>query len=116
MSGDLSATIPALLVLAALVLWWHGWIQALERARVIAGNFCRKQHWQLLDQTVSLRGIRIARGERGLLLVRSWRFEFSTDGSQRLSGGLITAGVRPLRVWGDGPDGRVIEELVRQSR
>lgn len=115
MSGDLSATIPALLVLAALALWWHGWIQALDRARALAGDFCRNQQWQLLDQTVSLRGMRISRGERGLLLVRNWRFEFSADGSQRLSGGLITAGARPLRIWGDGPDGRVIVELGRTA-
>ncbi len=113
MSTDMSATIPALLVLAAAALWWHGWIQALERARVLARNFCHHQQWQFLDQTVSLRQVRVTRGERGLVLIRTWRFEFSADGSQRLSGGLITVGADPLRIWADGPEGRVIQQLGR---
>lgn len=103
--------IPFALLMAAAGLWWHASVQALDRARACARDFCRRQQWQLLDQTVSLRALRPVRGARGLCLRRHYAFEFSADRQQRLAGGLITLGSRPVRIWADGPEGRVIEDL-----
>lgn len=103
--------IPALLLLGALGLWWHASIQALDRARQVARNFCGRQHWQLLDQTVSIQSRYVRRGGYGLEMVRRYRFDFCPDGSSRMAGGLLMQGSRPLRIWADGPDGKVVEEL-----
>ena len=108
---DATTLIPAALVLAGVLLWWHGSIRALDRARDLARRFCERQQWQLLDQTVSLRGVRPTRGPRGLHLLRTWHFEFSADKTHRMRGGVVTVGDRPTRIWADGPDGRVIEDF-----
>ncbi|MEX0915187.1 MAG: DUF3301 domain-containing protein [Wenzhouxiangellaceae bacterium] len=103
--------IPALLLLAALGLWWHASVQALDRARQAARNFCQRQQWQLLDQTVTIQSRYAQRGGYGWQLVRRYRFDFCPDGSNRLPGGILMHGKRPLRIWADGPDGKVVEEL-----
>jgi len=103
--------IPLALLFGALLLWWHASVRALDRARELARAFCRRQHWQLLDQTVSLRGLRPMRDTRGLCVARTFGFEFSADRSSRMRGGIRIHGTRAVRIWADGPDGRVIEEL-----
>lgn len=113
MSDPSTSVIPALLLLGALGLWWHASVQALDRARQVARNFCQRQQWQLLDQTVSIQSRYVQRGGLGLQMVRRYRFDFCPDGSNRLPGGVLMRGGRPLRIWADGPDGKVVEELGR---
>ena len=112
MSASGNSVIPALLILAALGLWWHVSVQALDRARGIARHFCRHQQWQLLDQTVSIQSTYARRGGFGLELVRRYRFDFCPDGANRMAGGVLMCGGRPLRIWADGPEGKVVEELT----
>ncbi|MDT8438160.1 MAG: DUF3301 domain-containing protein [Wenzhouxiangellaceae bacterium] len=107
---------PALLLLGALLMWWHAAMRALDQARNTARAFCRAQRWQLLDQTVALDRTRLARGPNGLCLWRRWRFEFSSDGSDRLSGGLVMRAGRLIEIWGDGPEQRVIETQSDRNR
>lgn len=111
MSGDFPV-IPALLVLGAVVLWWHASVNALDRARRAAGAFCRRQDWQLLDQTVRIVARAPRRGGAGWVLMRRYRFDFSADGESRCPGGVVMFGSRPHRIWADGPNGRVIEDLA----
>ena len=111
MTRDPAALIPLLLAFAALLLWWHAAVRSLDRARAAAQTWCERRGWQLLDQTVALRSLRLARGDRGPCLVRRYRFEFSADRLDRLPGGLTTYGGAPTEIWGDGPEGRVIESL-----
>ena len=111
MSGSGTSVIPALLLLAALGLWWHASVQALDRARHVARRFCQRQQWQLLDQTVSIQSTYARRGGLGLELVRRYRFDFCPDGTSRMPGGVLMRGGRPLRIWADGPEGKVLEEL-----
>ena len=111
MNDPTTSVIPALLLLGALGLWWHASTQALDRARQVARNFCQRQQWQLLDQTVSIQSRYAQRGGYGLELVRRYRFDFCPDGSSRLTGGLLMRGNRPLRIWADGPDGKIVEQL-----
>ncbi|MEM7053722.1 MAG: DUF3301 domain-containing protein [Pseudomonadota bacterium] len=110
--NSLSGTIPFILLLGTVCLWWWVSVQARDRARTLARLFCQRQGWQLLDQTVALvrmRPRRLATG--GWRLHRSYRFEYSPDGGARLAGGLILIGNQPQRIWADAPEGGTIEEL-----
>jgi hypothetical protein len=110
-SGSAGSVIPALLLLAAAGLWWHASVRALDAARDAARSFCRRQGWQLLDQTVSIASVAPRRSGAGWVLVRRYRFDFCPDGQSRNAGAVLMHGGRPMRIWSDGPDGRVVEEL-----
>lgn len=108
--GGLQATFAALLVLGAAVLWWLAAIQARDTARRIARAFCKRQGWQLLDQTVSLAGMRLKRTGDRLGWLRRYRFEFSPDGGRRQRGELLLAGNRAVRILAETDAGDLIEE------
>jgi hypothetical protein len=82
------AFVPFLLVLLAIYLWQVS-LRAKERARHFAMGLCGEAGVQLLDQTVSLQRLRIRRGGDGRLhWLRRYRFELSTNGSDRHHGSL----------------------------
>jgi hypothetical protein len=82
------ALIPFLLVLLAIYVWQAS-LRARERARQFAQALCAQARVQLLDQTVSLQRLRIRRGDDGgLHWLRRYRFELSTNGSDRHHGSL----------------------------
>lgn len=104
MSG-LEGPFGALLTLAAVIVFWLSAVNARDRARELARNFCKRQHWQLLDQTVALRSLRPVRTGDGLRWQRRYRFDFSPEGTGRRSGELTLMGRRLVRVWGELEDG-----------
>ncbi|NBB92740.1 MAG: DUF3301 domain-containing protein [Gammaproteobacteria bacterium] len=109
MSG-LEGPFGALLLLAAAVLFWFSAVSAHDRARELARSFCKRQGWQLLDQTVALRSLRPVRTTEGLRWQRRYRFDFSPEGTGRRKGELTLRGGRVIRVWGELEDGgRLIE-------
>jgi Protein of unknown function (DUF3301) len=80
--------LPVILILLGYYLW-HGALKAREQARAIAHALCGRAHVQLLDQTVALQRLGVARGADGRLhLRRRYRFELSMDGVDRHSGTL----------------------------
>lgn len=82
------AFVPFLLVLLAIYLWQAS-LRAKERARHFAAALCSDAGVQLLDQTVALQRLRIRRGDDGRLhWLRRYRFELSTNGSDRHQGSL----------------------------
>jgi len=87
------------LLLIALAIW--AWMDAL-RARELAirhgRELCRDAGVQLLDQTVSLKRLRIARRDGLPAFVRRYGFEVSLDGSDRHRGHLDMNGQR-LESW-----------------
>lgn len=88
---------PNLLVLmiciATAVAVWSAARAAAERAEVVGRDACRAAGVQWLDQTVHADGLRLRRGENGRLgLERSFRFEYSEDGSDRHVGRLVLRG------------------------
>ena len=115
MSGSAQAVIPLLLALGAVALWWAAALAARDRAIDAARRLCRREGWQLLDQTVAMERFRPVRSERGVAGDRRYRFEFSTDGGQRRAGGVRLVGGRVERVWADAPDGRLIESTSGPS-
>ena len=79
------AFVPFLLVLLAIYVWQAS-LRAKERARSFATALCADAGVQLLDQTVALQRLRIRRGDDGRLhSLRRYRFELSTNGSDRKS-------------------------------
>lgn len=109
MSG-LEGPLGALLALAGVVLFWISAVNARDRARELARDFCRRQGWQLLDQTVALKSLRPVRTTDGIRWRRRYRFDFSPDGAGRRKGELTLTRGRLVRIWAELEDGsRLIE-------
>lgn len=109
MSG-LEGGFGALLILAAAIVFWVSAVNAHDHARDLARSFCKRQGWQLLDQTVALSSLRPVRTTSGLRWQRRYRFEFSPEGTARRKGELTLSGNTVIRVWGELEDGgRLIE-------
>lgn len=97
-----------LLLFALILLLWRNNLAARERAIEVARRTCREVGVQMLDQTVAINRLGIGRGRRGLRLRRRYRFEFSTDGSDRHPGRVELLGLTVLSVQLDGPSGLVV--------
>jgi len=86
-----------LLLFAALAwLWWDS-MQAREAAVAAARAACVAEGLLFLDDTVGIAGIKPARNAYGrLLLQRSYDFEFSDTGDNRIKGSVVMLGRRVL--------------------
>lgn len=93
----------SLLLLAALIgalLFWRNTLRAREEAIRASRAACRIRGHQLLDDTVSLARLGIARGAQGWpLLRRTYEFEFSPDGYDRIVGTVTMFGTRVESVY-----------------
>lgn len=110
MRAALDTPLTALLLLAALCLWWLSAIQARDRARSVAAAFCQRHGWQLLDQTVTLSSMRPVRAHDRLCWRRRYRFDFSPDGGTRKSGELTLEGNRAVTITAEMPEGGTLVE------
>ena len=83
-----------LMVLTALgFAYWSTARAAAERAEQVGRNACRAANVQWLDQTVHADGLRLRRNRDGRLgFERSFRFEYSIDGSDRYVGRMVLRG------------------------
>ncbi|NZA26287.1 DUF3301 domain-containing protein [Luteimonas sp. SJ-92] len=78
---------------AAAFAFWSAARGAAERAERIGRQACRAAGVQWLDQTVHAAGLRLRRGDDGRLgFERSFRFEYSEDGTERHVGRLVLHG------------------------
>lgn len=94
------------LVLGLLIWFWAVSLRARERALKSCRKICQSFDMQLLDQTVALGHVRLARDNRGhLCLQRQYIFEFSPDGHSRYNGRLFLHGLKPEHGQLDLPDG-----------
>jgi hypothetical protein len=83
----------ALITLTFLVWFWADSMRARERALRVCAKACKEINAQLLDQTVALQRIRIARDRNGRATwLRTYRFEYTLDGAQRLRGSVVMRG------------------------
>jgi hypothetical protein len=102
------------LLLIALVVWaWMDALRARELAIAHGRDLCREAGVQLLDQTVSLKRLRIARRDGLPTLVRRYGFEVSIDGSDRHRCHLDLGG-RRLEAW-SLPIGDEARNVVRPT-
>ncbi|MEP7044538.1 MAG: DUF3301 domain-containing protein [Dokdonella sp.] len=88
----------SLLVIALAIWMWMDALRARELAVSHGRELCRDAGVQLLDQTVSLRRLRLARRDGLPAFVRRYGFEVSLDGSDRHRGHLDMNGHR-LESW-----------------
>ncbi len=84
-----------ILVLGGIAWLWFDSLKAREAAIRAAREVCAAEGLQLLDYTVAISGLRPARDERGsLTLQRTYDFEFSDTGNNRLKGSVVMQGHR----------------------
>jgi len=64
-----------------------------DSAIAIAKDFCAKENVQFLDEAMAAVSYRLQRNTRGqLVIARTYRFEFSDTGDNRLQGTIIMLG------------------------
>lgn len=84
-----------LLLLAALVGFWLDSLRALETARNAGKQACLRAGVQFLDDTVSVTALGFGRTAQGRTAIRrTYRFEFSDTGNNRLEGAITLLGAR----------------------
>lgn len=101
----------ALVILAAGIAVWfiHDSLRAREQVLTHCRRICTELRLQLLDETVSVSGLRPARDSHGRWhLQRVYRFEFSVHGADRHPGMAVMLGNSVLHVRVEHPDGAVI--------
>lgn len=78
---------------AVLVWFWLDSMTAREAAEVAGKRACREEGVQFLDDTVAFSGLGFGRDEWShLKLRRTYRFEFSDTGDNRLKGMVVMLG------------------------
>jgi hypothetical protein len=88
-----------LLVVAAAVAGayklWEVSLDAREAANRIAKDTCSRAVVQFLDGTVAFAGFRLSRDSRGKRrLLRTYTFDYTSDGFERAQGFIVLAGVQ----------------------
>jgi Protein of unknown function (DUF3301) len=84
-----------LLPLVALAMFWSDSLRALEVARNAGKKACLREGVQFLDDTVTVSALALGRDAQGRIAIRrSYRFEFSDTGDNRLEGTLVLLGAR----------------------
>ncbi len=94
----MTATWISLLVIAAVVWAWMDALDAREHAIRAGRELCREAGVQWLDQTVSLKRLRLGMRQGLPTFVRRYGFEVSLNGSDRHRGHLDLNGHR-LEAW-----------------
>jgi len=99
MTGNAPLDLLLLAVPLALIgLWWTG-SRVRELAVAHARRACETRGVQFLDQSVALSRLRLARDERGaMVLRRDYAFEFTDHGEHRDRGTVTMSGQRLVRV------------------
>ena len=118
----LEALLPLILILLGFYLWQSA-LKAREQARAISHELCARARVQLLDQTVALQRLGIARGTDGWLhVLRRYRFELSIDGVDRHQGsleildGVLLSHSMPIVNASDAPAVNVSNVIDLRSR
>lgn len=85
----------ALIAVAASAWLWLDSIKVREAAVAAARSACASEGLMLLDDTVSISGLKPARNDEGQIrLQRSYDFEFSDTGNNRRRGSVVLLGRR----------------------
>ena len=84
-----------ILLLAAGVWFWLDSLRSLETARGAGKRACLSAGVQFLDDTVTVTALAFKRTARGQLVIRrTYHFEFSDTGDNRLEGTLVLLGAK----------------------
>jgi hypothetical protein len=89
--------ITAILVCVAVAWLWMDSLKAREAAIRAAREACAQDNLLLLDATVSIVSVRLARDENGRVqLQRAYEFEYSDTGDNRRKGSVVLLGRRVI--------------------
>ena len=104
---------PSLILLmiagAAAFAFWNAARAAAEQAESLGRDACNAAGVQWLDQSVHASGLRLYRRADGWLGVeRTFRFDYSHDGSDRHSGRLVLRQGRLVSFTGPSSGARII--------
>jgi hypothetical protein len=95
MTDDLIWLVLAAGVLAGGYKIWQTSLDAREAANRIAKDTCSRAVVQFLDGTVAFAGFRLARGAQGgRRLLRTYTFDYTSDGFERAQGFIVLSGQR----------------------
>ena len=95
MSADLVWLILTAALLAGGYRLWQSSLDAREAANRIAKDTCSRAVVQFLDGTVAFAGFRLTRDAAGRRrLLRTYTFDYTTDGFERSQGFIVLAGLR----------------------
>ncbi len=96
-----------LLLLAATAWLWLDSIRVREMAVLAAKAACNAERLLLLDDTVAIQRVGLARDGAGTMrLKRIYAFEYSDTGNDRMSGNIAMLGARVLAITLNWPHGR----------
>lgn len=96
-------------LLAFLAWFWFDSARAKETATAAAAQACRTIQAQLLDQTVSLKKLSLARNSRGRIEIqRTYNFELSINRQDRALGRVLLSARTISSVQLDHSDGTTI--------
>jgi hypothetical protein len=88
------STLSGILLFVLLIWFWLDSARAREMATAICTKACEMRGVQLLDQTVALRRIGITWTHNGVRLRRTFRFDFSEEGTTRHTGHIVLIGIQ----------------------
>ena len=101
-----------IVILVAFSASWLTTMRARDRARIAVARLCKQYNLQLLDQTVALAQMKIARSHRGgMTLRRLFHFDYSEDGTTRKNGSIWMKGEQPEMISIQRSEGDTIEWL-----
>ncbi|TBR12542.1 MAG: DUF3301 domain-containing protein [Lysobacter sp.] len=103
-------TLIVMMVFTALaVAFWNAGRAAAERAESLGRDACRTAGVQLLDESVHAIGLRPCRRPDGQLgWERTFRFDYSLDGSDRHAGRMVLRGDRLVAFSGPVPSAPLV--------
>jgi len=103
------ASILIILFLALIAWFWLNSIRAQEIAMQASAQACQQIEVQFLDQTASLKKIRIIRNKNGrMIFERIYSFDFSRDRESRTQGLVTIVGQKVTQVLLDEDSGTTI--------
>jgi len=95
--------ITPLLFITFLVWLWFDSTRSHELAIKLTSSLCLKHDVQLLDETVALRRLGMSWPREGLRLKRTYRFDYTIEGTERRTGSLVLLGSRLATYHIDSP-------------
>jgi hypothetical protein len=85
--------IAGIVVLAGIIWLWLDSLKVREAAVRAAKEICSAEGLQFLDDTVAISALKLARDDGGQVRIqRSYEFEYSDTGNNRLKGSLVMLG------------------------
>lgn len=100
MTGNFFVNLLLLAAVAAVLSFWWTGSRAKELAVGHARGLCQRESVQLLDYTVALQKMSIARGASGnACLRRDYSFEFTAEGHHRDQGSVSLNGHTLAKVY-----------------